>query len=68
MAVGELFLSTEAFIRIFVFLLYVPVCVISYWQLIPRPLADLRARGQPNADSAAAGNRAVIGGTPNIEV
>ena len=36
MAVGELFLTTEAFIRIFVFLLYVPVCVISYWQLIPR--------------------------------
>ncbi len=33
---GELLVSVEALIRIFVFLLYVPVCLISYWQLIPR--------------------------------
>ena len=29
-------MSTEALIRIFVFLLYVPVCLIAYWWLMPR--------------------------------
>ena len=33
---GEFVVSTEALIRIFVFLLYVPVCLFSYWRLIPR--------------------------------
>ena len=32
----ELFASTEALLRIFVFLLYAPVVLISYWKIIPR--------------------------------
>ncbi|MDE2950763.1 MAG: hypothetical protein OXT68_08345 [Chloroflexota bacterium] len=32
----ESVLSSDEIIRIFIFLLYVPVCVISFWQLIPR--------------------------------
>ena len=32
----ELFTSTEALLRIFAFLLYAPVVLISYWKLIPR--------------------------------
>ncbi len=33
---GELLVSTGALIRIFLFLLYVPVVLFSYWQLVPR--------------------------------
>jgi len=32
----EAVFSSDEIIRIFIFLLYVPVCVISFWQLIPR--------------------------------
>ena len=32
----ELVFSSDELIRIFIFLLYVPACVISFWQLIPR--------------------------------
>ena len=32
----ELAFSSVEIIRIFIFLLYVPACVISFWQLIPR--------------------------------
>ena len=44
---GELLVATEALIRIFLFLLYAPVCLISYWQLIPRlsPTAKRIASG-----------------------
>jgi len=33
---AEFMFSSDEVIRIFIFLLYVPVCVISFWQLIPR--------------------------------
>ena len=33
---GEFLASAEALTRIFVFLLYVPIILISYWKLIPR--------------------------------
>ena len=44
---GELLISTDALIRIFLFLLYVPVGLISYWRLIPRltPAAKRLASG-----------------------
>ena len=32
----ELFVSTDTLLRIFVFLLYAPTVLISYWKLIPR--------------------------------
>ena len=43
----ELFVSVEALLRIFVFLLYAPVVLISYWKLIPRlsPTAKRIATG-----------------------
>ena len=44
---GELLISTDALIRIFLFLLFVPVGLISYWRLIPRltPAAKRLASG-----------------------
>ena len=33
---GEVVISAEALIRIFVLLLYGPVCLFCYWKLIPR--------------------------------
>ena len=33
---SEFLLSSDEIIRIFIFLLYAPACVISFWQLIPR--------------------------------
>ena len=33
---GQLPISEDAIIRIILFLVYVPVCVIVYWQIIPR--------------------------------
>ena len=44
---GELIVSAETLLRIFVFLLYVPIILISYWKLIPRlsPTAKRIASG-----------------------
>ena len=44
---GDVVVSANALIRIFVVLLYVPVCLIVYWKLIPRlsPLSRRLASG-----------------------
>ena len=43
----ELFVSADVLIRLFLFLLYVPVCLFAYWKLIPRlsPTAKHLASG-----------------------
>ena len=44
---GEFIMSAESLLRIFVFLLYAPVALISYWKLIPRlsPISKRIATG-----------------------
>ena len=44
---SELLISPETLIRIFLFLLYAPVCLIVYWRLIPRlsPISKWIASG-----------------------